>query len=48
LLFKALDSRTTFILFASIMRHKHTKQTNKQTKNNELIKREALKDRTKG
>jgi hypothetical protein len=37
LLFKA--SQTAFTLSASIIGHKHTKQTNKHTKNKALIKR---------
>jgi hypothetical protein len=31
-------SQTTFILLASIIEHRHTKQTYKQTKNNASIK----------
>jgi hypothetical protein len=40
--------RAMFILVASITEHKHTKQTNKHTKNKEPIKRKPLKERTKG
>jgi hypothetical protein len=46
--FQALEPRTTFTLSASIIGHKHAKQSNKQTKNNTPIKRETLKERTKG
>jgi hypothetical protein len=42
------SSRITFNLLASIIGHKHAKQTNKHTKNKAPIKREALKERTKG
>jgi hypothetical protein len=37
-----------FILLASIMKHKHTKQTNNQAKNNAPIKRKDLIERAKG
>jgi hypothetical protein len=38
-LLQALEPRSTFTLIASIIGHKHTKQANKQTKNNTPIKR---------
>jgi hypothetical protein len=45
----ALQSFTNHIHSTRINhRHKHTKQTNKHTKNKVPIKREALKERTKG